>query len=55
MQSEYDTSMKNHTLYLVPKSHYQKIIDYRCLHKTKTIVSGDLDKHKSRLVIEGYL
>jgi hypothetical protein len=53
MQEEYNSFLENQTWDLVPLPSGRKIIRCRWVYRTKSIVDGQINRYKARLVTKG--
>ncbi|KAM0053128.1 putative RNA-directed DNA polymerase [Helianthus debilis subsp. tardiflorus] len=54
MQTEFDALIKNNTWTLVPRSLSSNVVGSRWLFRTKFRADGTIERHKARLVAQGF-
>jgi hypothetical protein len=54
MQEEYKSLLKKQTWDLVPLPSGRKLVRCRWVYRTKSVVDGQIDRYKSRLVAKGF-
>jgi hypothetical protein len=54
MQEEYNPLLKNQTWDLVPLPSQRKLVIYRWVYRTTSIVDGHTNRYKSRLFTKGF-
>ena len=54
MKEEYNSLLENQTWDLVPLPFGRKLVRFRWVYRTKSIVDGQIIRYKSRLVAKGF-
>ena len=54
MQHEYQALLRNHTWSLVPPPPLAHIVGCRWIYKLKYLPNGSVERHKARLVAQGF-
>lgn len=54
MKIEFEALKKNHTWSLIPKSPNMYIVGSKCIFKVKYRPDGSIERHKARLVAQGF-
>jgi hypothetical protein len=54
MQVEFNALLKNRTLSLVPPQAAMNVVGCKCLFKLKRKADGSIERHKARLVANGF-